>query len=61
MDYIGIFDDVARALDFDEKALQRVVSNIDELRKTHPPDAELKETDSEEECNPGPRKHSPSS
>lgn len=33
VDYIGIFDDVARALDFDEKAVQQVVSNIDELRK----------------------------
>ncbi len=30
-DYIGIFDDVARALDFDEKAVQQVVSNIEEL------------------------------
>ena len=36
VDYIGIFDDVARALDFDEKAVQKVVSNIDELRKTLP-------------------------
>jgi type I restriction enzyme R subunit len=36
VDYIGIFDDVARALDFDEKAVQQVVSNIDELRKTLP-------------------------
>ena len=36
MDYIGIFDDVARALDFDEKAVQRVVSNIDELCKALP-------------------------
>ncbi|MDQ7783034.1 MAG: HsdR family type I site-specific deoxyribonuclease [Desulfomonilaceae bacterium] len=36
VDYIGIFDDVARALDFDEKAVQRVVSNIDELRKALP-------------------------
>ena len=26
VDYIGIFDDVARALDFDEKAVQQVVS-----------------------------------
>ena len=33
VDYIGIFDDVARALDFDEKAVQQVVSNIDELRR----------------------------
>jgi len=36
VDYIGIFDDVARALDFDEKAVQQVVSNIDELRKLLP-------------------------
>lgn len=36
VDYIGIFDDVARALDFDEKAVQKVVSNIDELRKALP-------------------------
>ncbi|MBI4331882.1 MAG: type I restriction endonuclease subunit R [Chloroflexi bacterium] len=36
VDYIGIFDDVARALDFDEKAVQLVVSNIEELRKTLP-------------------------
>jgi len=36
VDYIGIFDDVARALNFDEKAVQQVVSNIDELRKELP-------------------------
>jgi len=36
VDYIGIFDDVAQALDFDEKAVQQVVSNIDELRKVLP-------------------------
>ena len=36
VDYIGIFDDVARALDFDEKAVQLVVSNIDELKKALP-------------------------
>lgn len=36
VDYIGIFDDVARALDFDEKAVQFVISNIDELRKKLP-------------------------
>jgi type I restriction enzyme R subunit len=36
VDYIGIFDDVARALAFDEKAVQQVVSNIDELRKALP-------------------------
>jgi type I restriction enzyme R subunit len=36
VDYIGIFDDVAQALDFDEKAVQQVVSNIDELRQVLP-------------------------
>ncbi len=36
VDYIGIFDDVAQALDFDEKAVQQVVSNIDELRQELP-------------------------
>jgi type I restriction enzyme R subunit len=36
VDYIGIFDDVAKALDFDEKAVQQVVSNIDELRQVLP-------------------------
>ncbi|MDN7013018.1 type I restriction endonuclease subunit R [Methanoculleus sp. FWC-SCC3] len=36
VDYIGIFDDVARALDFDEKAVQQVITNIDELRKALP-------------------------
>ena len=36
VDYIGIFDDVAQALDFDEKAVQQVVSNIEELRKALP-------------------------
>jgi len=36
VDYIGIFDDVARALDFDEKAVHKVISNIDELRKSLP-------------------------
>ena len=36
VDYIGIFDDVAMALDFDEKAVHDVVSNIDELRKLLP-------------------------
>src|SRR5947207_13437883 len=33
VDYIGIFDDVARALDFDERAVQQVISNIEELRQ----------------------------
>ena len=36
VDYIGIFDDVAKALDFDEKAVQQVVGNIDDLRRELP-------------------------
>ena len=36
VDYIGIFDDVALALAFDEKSVRLVVSNIDELRKVLP-------------------------
>ena len=36
VDYIGIFDDVAQALNFDEQAVQQVVSNIDELRQALP-------------------------
>jgi type I restriction enzyme R subunit len=36
VDYIGIFDDVAQALDFDEKTVQQVVSNLDEVKKELP-------------------------
>lgn len=36
VDYIGIFDDVANALDFDEKAVQNVITNIDEVKKKLP-------------------------
>lgn len=32
IDYVGIFDDVALALSFDEKSVQRVVTNIEELK-----------------------------
>ncbi|MEU7978482.1 type I restriction endonuclease subunit R [Micromonospora sp. NPDC049081] len=32
VDYLGIFDDVAKAFAFDEKSVQQVVSNIDVLR-----------------------------
>ena len=31
VDYLGIFDDVAKALEFDDKSVQKVVSNIAEL------------------------------
>jgi len=36
VDYIGIFDDVAHALDFDEKTVQQVITNIDDLRRELP-------------------------
>jgi len=36
VDYIGIFDDVAKALDFDEKSVQKVISNIDGVKKEFP-------------------------
>ena len=36
VDYLGIFDDVATALDFDEKAVQKVISNLDDLKKVLP-------------------------
>lgn len=36
VDYIGIFDDVARALHFDDRDVQQVVSNIDELHQALP-------------------------
>ena len=36
VDYIGIFDDVAKALNFDENIVQQVISNIAELKKELP-------------------------
>ncbi|MBX3151520.1 type I restriction endonuclease subunit R [Candidatus Obscuribacterales bacterium] len=36
VDYLGIFDDVATALDFDEKAVQKVITNLDELKNRFP-------------------------
>jgi type I restriction enzyme R subunit len=36
VDYLGIFDDVATALDFDDEAVRRVISNLDELKKALP-------------------------
>src|SRR5439155_9432147 len=32
VDYLGVFDDVAAALDFDEKSMRKVISSLDELR-----------------------------
>lgn len=36
VDYIGIFDDVAKALDFDEASVQKVITNIEEVKKEFP-------------------------
>ena len=36
VDYLGIFDDVAIALDFDEKAVQKIITNLDELKQELP-------------------------
>jgi len=36
VDYIGIFDDVALALDFDEKSVQTVVTNIEQVKAELP-------------------------
>jgi type I restriction enzyme R subunit len=36
VDYIGIFDDVAKALDFDEKNVRQVITNIAEVKKQFP-------------------------
>jgi type I restriction enzyme, R subunit len=32
VDYTGIFDNVANALDFDEKSVQKVITNIDDIK-----------------------------
>lgn len=36
VDYLGVFDDVAKSLDFDERAVQQVVSNIEALKAQLP-------------------------
>lgn len=36
VDYLGIFDDVARAIEFDEKGITRVIANINELKAKLP-------------------------
>lgn len=36
VDYIGIFDDVAKALDFDETSMRQIITNIDEIKKQLP-------------------------
>ena len=40
VDYLGIFDDVARALSFDEQSVRQAISNLDELRAQVPGAAE---------------------
>lgn len=36
VDYIGIFDDVAKALHFDEKSIQTVITNIEKVKNSFP-------------------------
>jgi type I restriction enzyme, R subunit len=36
VDYLGIFDDVAQALEFDEEGITKTISNISELKKKIP-------------------------
>ena len=36
VDYLGIFDDVSRSLNFDDAAVQRVITNLEELKKQLP-------------------------
>lgn len=36
VDYIGIFDDVAKALDFDESSMRTLITNIEEIKKELP-------------------------
>ncbi len=40
VDYLVIFDDVATALDFDDKAVLRVITNLEELKKELPTQVE---------------------
>lgn len=36
VDYIGIFDNVAKALNFDESSMKKIVTNIEEVKKKFP-------------------------
>lgn len=36
VDYIGIFDNVAKALDFDDNTMKRIITNIEEIKKQFP-------------------------
>lgn len=42
VDYFGVFDDAAKALQFDEESIQKVISNLSELRDKLP--AAIKDT-----------------
>lgn len=37
VDYLGVFDDVSKSLNFDDKSVKQVISNIEELKKQLPP------------------------
>ena len=37
VDYLGIFDDVAQALAFDEESIEKVIANLDELKESLEP------------------------
>ena len=39
VDYLGVFDDVASALDFDEKSVRQVITNLAELKQKLPEQA----------------------
>lgn len=36
VDYIGIFDNVAKALDFDEASMRKIITNIEEVKEQFP-------------------------
>ena len=36
VDYFGVFDDTAKALEFDEKSVEQIISNLSELREKLP-------------------------
>jgi type I restriction enzyme R subunit len=36
VDYLGIFDDVVTALDFDEKSVQKIITNLESVKKELP-------------------------
>lgn len=41
VDYFGVFDDTAKALEFDEKSVQQIISNLSDLREKLPHAMEL--------------------